>query len=78
MSKIFTYVAALIVAGLALISLSPGNVVEKLSNLGISLLAAAIVMATQLQKNELAMIRWLILGLIFLFIIAIVIIRMVT
>jgi hypothetical protein len=78
MTKTTAYVAVLIVAGLALISFLPGNAVEKLSNLGVSLLAAAIVMATQLKKNELAIIRWVILGLIVLCIVVLVISRVVT
>jgi len=57
MSRTLAYVIVLLVAGFALISLSRGNTLEKLSNLGLGLLAAAIVMATQLQRNELTIIQ---------------------
>ena len=78
MSKTLAYVIVLIVVGFALISLSPGNAIEKLSNLGLGLLAAAIVMTTQLQRNELTIIRWIILGAILLCIVTFVILRVVT
>lgn len=52
MNKTFGFLILFLVAGLALIGLSPGNTLEHLSSLGIALLASSLVLATQLEKKS--------------------------
>lgn len=52
------FVILFLVAGLALLYQAPGDPLERLADLGIALIAASLVIATQLERREARIIRW--------------------